>query len=258
MTYGLPMRVGRHLRRRTRAWINRRGYEVHRISTVVEEPYGPVVAETYARVAAFTRLPPSAVAAVIEAVEYVVERDIEGDIVECGVWRGGSMMTAALTLQRLGVQRRLQLFDTYEGMTKPGEWDVRSHGVSELERWERSGGAVGKEAEVSMGEVRAAMASTGYDMSLVTLVKGSVEETLPGAVPEAIALLRLDTDYYSSTRHELEHLYPRLAYGGVLIIDDYGGYEGARRAVDEYFAGRRPLLAPTDPSGRMTVKERPT
>ena len=252
------MSLGRQLRRRTREWINRRGYEVHRIGSLVEEPYGPVVAETYTRVAAFTRLPPSAVAAVIEAVEYVVERDIEGDIVECGVWRGGSMMTAALTLQRLGAQRQLHLFDTYEGMTKPGEWDVRSSGTSELELWERSDGAVGKETAVSVDEVRAAMASTGYDMSLVTLVKGPVEETLPEAAPDAIAVLRLDTDYYSSTRHELEHLYPRLTPGGVLIIDDYGTYEGARKAVDEYFAGRRPLLAPTDSSGRMTVKERQT
>jgi O-methyltransferase len=84
-----------------------------------------------------------------------------------------------------------------------------------------------------------------------------VEDTLPDQAPERIALLRLDTDWYASTKHELEQLYPRLAEGGVLIVDDYGHYEGARRAVDEYFraAGEPVLLNRIDFSGRLVIKQ---
>jgi O-methyltransferase len=98
--------------------------------------------------------------------------------------------------------------------------------------------------------------STGYPAERVHLVEGRVEDTLPAAAPEEIALLRLDTDWYESTKHELVHLYPRLSPGGVLILDDYGHYEGARRAVDEYFesAGGRPLLTRVDYTGRVGIK----
>lgn len=248
--------ISQRVRRDVRAWANRRGFEIHRISAEVEEPLGPVVADVYSRVSAYTRLPPLTVAAIVEAVEYVVARDIEGDIVECGVWRGGSMMAAALTLRRLGVQRDLRLFDTYEGMTKPTEWDTNNNsgGLSELDAWEQTKGASGRASAVSVGDVRTAMASTGYDMDRVRFIKGPVEDTLPDHAPDQIALLRLDTDYYESTRHELVHLFPRLTERGVLIVDDYGMYEGARKAVDEYFGDRRPLLAPTDPGARMSVK----
>jgi O-methyltransferase len=85
-------------------------------------------------------------------------------------------------------------------------------------------------------------------------VKGKVEDTIPANIPERIALLRLDTDFYRSTRHELEHLYPRLERGGVLIIDDYGAYVGARQATDEYFASRPFLLNRIDEHVRCGVK----
>jgi hypothetical protein len=87
-------------------------------------------------------------------------------------------------------------------------------------------------------------------------VKGKVEDTIPASTPDRIAILRLDTDWYASTRHELEHLYPLLAPGGVLIIDDYGHWEGCRQAVDEYFASRnlQVLLNRVDYTGRIAVK----
>ena len=88
------------------------------------------------------------------------------------------------------------------------------------------------------------------------MVKGKVEDTLPGHAPDHIAVLRLDTDWYASTKHEMEHLYPRLARGGVLIIDDYGHWAGSRQAVDEYLAehGIHLLLNRTDYTGRMALK----
>jgi predicted O-methyltransferase YrrM len=109
---------------------------------------------------------------------------------------------------------------------------------------------------VPAAEVRATLLSTRYPAERVHLVEGKVEDTLPAAAPEQIAVLRLDTDWYESTKHELEQLYPRLSPGGVLILDDYGHYEGARRAVEEYFAehGGRPLLTRVDYTGRVGVK----
>jgi hypothetical protein len=90
----------------------------------------------------------------------------------------------------------------------------------------------------------------------VHFVQGPVEETLPGTTPDSVALLRLDTDWYESTLHELTHLYPRMSAGGVLIIDDFGHWDGARRAVTEYFStSAKPiLLTRTDYTGRMGIK----
>ena len=101
-----------------------------------------------------------------------------------------------------------------------------------------------------------AMNSTGYDQGLVHLVKGRVEETIPEHAPDSIAFLRLDTDWYESTKHELEHLFPRLSRHGVLIVDDYGHWKGARKAVDEYFAENKIkiLLSRVDYTGRVAVK----
>ena len=100
------------------------------------------------------------------------------------------------------------------------------------------------------------MYSTGYDKSKIHLVKGKVEETIPKTLPERIALLRLDTDWYASTKHEMLHLFPRLVPGGVLILDDYGSWLGARKAVDEYIAENKVkiFLCRVDNSGRVAVK----
>ena len=109
---------------------------------------------------------------------------------------------------------------------------------------------------VRAADVREALRSTGYPTERVHLVEGRVEETLPAAAPDPIALLRLDTDWYRSTKHELEHLYPRISPGGVVIIDDYGHYEGVRRAVDEYLesSGEALLLNRIDYTARVGVK----
>jgi hypothetical protein len=100
------------------------------------------------------------------------------------------------------------------------------------------------------------LAGTGYDLASVKFIKGKVEETIPAHAPARIALLRLDTDWYESTRHELAHLFPRLVPGGVLILDDYGHWQGSRRAVDEYMAehGIPILLNRVDYTARIAVK----
>ena len=104
--------------------------------------------------------------------------------------------------------------------------------------------------------VREAVLSSGYPSRKITFVKGRVEDTLPQAAPEKIAILRLDTDWYESTRHELETLYPRLVRGGVLILDDYGHWQGAKKAVDEYIEKNdlKLFLSRTDYTGRVAIK----
>lgn len=195
--------------------------------------------------------------ALIEAIGYLASSEIDGDIVECGVWRGGSMMAAALALTDAGdTSRDLFLFDTYEGLPSPEAIDRRVGDLLPAAEVGAEFTADGKRwAEASLDDVAEGMRSVGYPPELVHYVKGLVEDTLPDAAPEQIALLRLDTDWYRSTAHELAHLYPRLVHGGVLILDDYGHWDGARRAVDEYLAGLdHPLLLHRCDNGRVAVK----
>ena len=194
--------------------------------------------------------------ALISATRYVAAHGIGGDVVECGVWRGGSMHAVARTLHAAGdTSRDLHLFDTYEGMPAAGEKDVRHDGRPAAELLETLPRESKTWAVASLEDVREAFASVPYPAERVHFVKGRVEATVPERAPEQIALLRLDTDWYESTKHELEHLYPRLASGGVLILDDYGWWKGAREAVDEWLAetGERLLLMRAG-TGRVAVK----
>ncbi|TWA80504.1 macrocin-O-methyltransferase TylF [Azospirillum brasilense] len=194
-----------------------------------------------------------------KAVRYVVEAGIPGALAECGVWKGGSVMLMAETLRLLGCNDRpLYLFDTFDGLPLPGDLDIAFDGDAAMDLMLRTP----KDAPDSIWcvaaeeEVRRNLLCTGYPESMIYFVPGRVEETIPDQAPERLALLRLDTDWYESTKHELEHLYPRLSSGGVLIIDDYGHWLGARKAVDE-FLGRLPekvLLNRLDYSGRIAVK----
>lgn len=171
------------------------------------------------------------------ATRHVVARDLAGDFVECGVWRGGSAMVVACTLLASEEsERRLFLYDTFEGMPEASEADTTYFGSSAGQVRTSVATPDGDWNLASIEEVRANLLSTGFPEDRLVLVKGKVEESIPGTVPERIALLRLDTDFYESTYHELEHLFPRLSSGGILIVDDYDFWQGAQRAVDRYFA----------------------
>ncbi|HEV2061568.1 MAG TPA: TylF/MycF/NovP-related O-methyltransferase [Solirubrobacteraceae bacterium] len=204
----------------------------------------------------YTMTSPDKLFALIEATRYVAAHGIAGDVVECGVWRGGSMHAVARTLAACGdTSRDLYLFDTYEGMPPAGERDLRHDGRRATELLETLPRESKTWAVASLDDVRAGFEGVPYPRERVRFVEGRVEETVPASAPERIALLRLDTDWYESTRHELEHLYPRLSSGGVLILDDYGWWQGAREAVDEWLAetGERLLLVRAG-SGRIAVK----
>jgi hypothetical protein len=194
--------------------------------------------------------------ALIQAVRYVTRYEIPGDIVECGVWRGGSMHAAARTLIDLGdTTRDIHLFDTFEGMPPPTDKDLRHDGASAAELLATRPRTAGVWAVATLDDVREGFTTVPYPEERVHFVKGLVEETVPAQAPEQISILRLDTDWYESTRHELEQLYPRLTPGGVLMIDDYGYWKGSRQAVDEFLdeTGER-LLFLRMASGRVAVK----
>jgi O-methyltransferase len=204
------------------------------------------------------------VLALIDAVRYCQARGVPGAFAECGVWRGGSVVAMILTLQELGIDDRdIYLYDTFEGMPEPTALDTSRLESPALDTWNEASTSGDKawphffnDEIFSEQIVRDNVLSTGYPEERVRFVRGKVEETVPGVAPDQIALLRLDTDWYESTRHELIHLYPRLVPGGVLIIDDYGHWEGARRAVDEYFAEQAEpiLLSRIDYTARIGVK----
>ena len=203
---------------------------------------------------------PDRAIALISAVRYVVERGVPGAMVECGVAQGGSMLAIAEALTTFGdTTRSLYLYDTFEGMPAATGKDITASGRIGVELFQRFGGSPdGSQSDWirnSEDVVRTTMARSSYPADQIEFVKGLVEETIPGTVPEGVALLRLDTDFYTSTRHELEHLAPLVASGGIVLIDDYGFWQGSREATDEWAAKQPvlPYLHRIDDSARMIV-----
>jgi O-methyltransferase len=217
------------------------------------------VIETIRAVEHATMTSAERLAALVQSVEWISRRGVPGSIVECGVWRGGSMMAAARTLLSLGDEARdLFLYDTFAGMTQPQDMDRHYDGSTAeqaMHAHDPSAGSMAEWCNASLEEVRRNMESIGYPSERTHYVRGPVEETIPGTLPGPLALLRLDTDFYSSTRQELVHLYPLVVSGGVVIIDDYGAWQGARRAVDQFLADKPEIyLHRIDVTGRMFIK----
>jgi hypothetical protein len=254
---GLPGRLPISLYNLINSVAGRFGLEVR--ASGLRTDFDPEAVSIINRVRDYTMTSTERIFGVIQAARYVADAGIPGAIVEAGVWRGGSMMAAAFALMARGDGARdLYLYDTYEGMSEPGAEDVDVRGNAASEKLSASKKSKASEiwAYSPVEDVRAALTSTGYDAARMHFVKGKVEDTIPDDAPDQIALLRLDTDWYESTRHELEHLFPRLISGGVLILDDYGHWQGARRAVDEYLSANNLhlLLNRIDNTGRLALK----
>lgn len=258
----------RSLRTYLKGLINKSGWEVIRREVWdltlhgIQPDYDKAHAETYDKVKDFTMTSSQRIVSLCNAVDYLEKNNIEGDLVECGVWKGGSIMAAIDTLLKYNsTKRSIYLYDTFEGMPLPTEHDIKKGGISGAglsaeEIYKNSGPDDLVWCYSSLDEVKQNVAKMGYPAERVHYIKGKVEDTIPGTIPQKIALLRLDTDFYESTAHELEHLYPLLVPGGVLVIDDYGEWEGARKAVDEYITNNklRILLNRIDSTGRIAVK----
>ena len=189
------------------------------------------------------------------AARHIALNDIPGDVVECGVFRGGCSIIMATAHDRPA-----WLYDTFTGMSEPTEFDFKGENPGDRFDARQRFAKANKGDHVdwvysSIDEVREGIRQSEVDEARFRLVKGKVEDTIPGKIPEQIALLRLDTDFYESTRHELEHLYPRLSPGGILIVDDYGSWAGSRKAVDEFLAQLpvRPLMLPEGSSANILL-----
>ena len=227
------------------------GYEIHKSNGDFPYDFSDSEKQIIESVRPFTMTSRERCLALINAVRYVVKNNIEGDVVECGVWKGGSVMAVAKTLLELkNKDREIYLFDTFEGMPKPSEIDIQLDGnddvMNDSPDW----------LKVELDNVKHNVFSTGYDKEKFHFIKGKVEDTIPLHSPKKISILRLDTDWYESTKHELIHLFPLLSVGGVLILDDYGFWNGARQAVDEYIEHNKIkiLLNRIDPTGRIGIK----
>ena len=180
-----------------------------------------------------------------QAVKYVASRGVPGDIVECGVARGGSAGVLGLTLQQLGVKRELWLFDTFQGLPRPSQ-DDPDFEIADL----YTGKCLG-----SVEDVRASLAQLGVRENL-HFVPGLFQDTLPGSPVSSIAVLHVDGDWYESVKVCLESFYDKVSVGGIIQFDDYAHWAGARKAVDEFFGKRgiRPELRKLDFAGRQMVK----
>jgi len=162
---------------------------------------------------------------------------------------------SALAMRSVRASRLIWMYDTYSGMRAPTQADQDVHGVAAATLMAQFSDADGW-CYASEEDVREAMRAGGIEDTAYRIVKGDVRETLLQEIPEQISVLRLDTDWYESTRLELELLYPRLSPGGVLIIDDYGYWAGSRKATDEYFAtlARPPMLNRVNDQVRLCIK----
>lgn len=196
----------------------------------------------------------------VMACKYALDQGIEGDFVECGVWRGGNAIAAAEIFKLYKSNKSIWLFDTFKGMTAPTLSDFRlSDGNAAKARYNSGLKETHNEwCYASIEDVRRNFMNRGLTSNII-FVQGDVCQTLDReTVPNKICVLRLDTDWYDSTKKELDILYPKLSTGGCLIIDDYGHWSGSKKATDEYFQElkNRPFFQFTDRSGRAAVKIR--
>jgi hypothetical protein len=195
-------------------------------------------------------------------VKYVHENSIEGAVMEFGVWRGGMSLIARKAMEQFKADRDQYLFDTFEGMTSPNSFDKEINSnkealilLNKTRKRQKTNGDYDIWCKASLLDVQAGMESLNSDVTSVRYIKGDVLDTVPKQLPEKIAICRIDTDWYESTAHILNHCWPRIVDGGILILDDYDYWSGARKAVDEFFEreGIKPFLLRPD-SGRIVIK----
>ena len=176
--------------------------------------------------------------AIIQSIKHISKNNIEGDFVESGVWKGGNLILFKIISDKLNLNKKIFAFDTFEGMPVPGSKDFDLKNIDAKEIYNKYKSKDIKWCCSTLDEVKTNIGSFNKNyLDSFYFIKGKVEETLKISenLPDKISLLRLDTDFFESTKKELEILYPKLVPGGVLIIDDYGHWKGSKKAVDEYF-----------------------
>ena len=164
----------------------------------------------------------------IKAIETVNEQNILGDIVEIGVYKGGSIMS--MILSNTNENRVFWLYDTFEGMTEPSsfDYDLNNYFAKDLMEWHHDVKCISKLEDVKNNINK----HTNITNDKINYIVGDIR--LNKIFPKKIAVLRLDTDFYDSTIFELNNFYDLVSSGGYIIIDDYGHWQGCRKAVDEF------------------------
>jgi predicted O-methyltransferase YrrM len=240
-----PVRMREVVHRlRDPAWIA--SHALRQVTTVYDLISPSEFAQLYRQVKGLTMVSNARLRGLHHAVSHVVQAGVPGDIVECGTARGGSAALMGLTLKRLGSRdRRLWLFDTYEGLPAPTVNDPDF----EIAR-PYTGTCLG-----ALEDVTASFRRLGIE-DLAVFVKGLFQDTLAVADVRQIAVLHIDGDWYDSVKTCLDTLYDKVSDGGIIQIDDFGFWQGARKAVEEFFDERRlaPRLVKVDYSGRQFVK----
>jgi len=199
----------------------------------------------------------------MKSLEYVIQNNVEGDLVECGVWKGGNLIVFQRYVEKFNLNKKIFAYDTFEGMSQPDEIDKTFEGESasmQLDKLEKKNVDRKKNiliADCSLEEVKNNFEKHTNKNNLIC-IKGKVEDTLlkNENLPKKISILRLDTDWYSSTKKELEILYPLLEKNGILLIDDYGYWQGAKKAVDEFFKDKKVTMFKIDFTGRMIINSK--
>ena len=213
--------------------------------------------DIYNRCKNYTKSSVERLYALYKATVYIVKNRIPGDLVECGVWKGGSCMLMALVLKKMNdTGRKIYLYDTYSGMTEPSDIEIDFMGNPAAKIWNRSQRTHFKWNYADLGEVKNNLFSVNYPQENLVFVKGKVEDTIPKIIPDKISILRLDTDWYESIYHELYYMYPTISINGVVMIDNYAYWTGTRKATDAYFEKNKisPLLLMIDNLARIGIK----
>ncbi len=198
----------------------------------------------------------------MNAVKHVKNQKIEGDFVECGVWKGGNLIIYNSLNKKYNLGKKIFGYDTFSGMSEPTIHDNNFLNINAKNEWEKNKKAnnvnLSFNCYSSLDEVKKNINLAAGENSLesINLIEGKVENTLKinKNLPEKISILRLDTDWYESTKIELEILFPKLSNGGILIIDDYGQWKGSRKAVDEFFFNKNVVMNYVDFSCRVIIK----
>ena len=196
----------------------------------------------------------------MQALKHLKIKKIEGDYVECGVWKGGNILLFKKFLESENSrQRNIYAFDTFEGMTDPdkNDFEISTNNTAiKLLQKDKN-----KKTNVwgicNLDQVKKNISKHTKDLNNIYFIKGDVEKTLNEIknIPEKISLLRLDTDWYKSTKKELEVLYEKVSSGGVIIIDDYGHWGGSKKAVDEFFSNKYVWMHYVDYACRLIIKD---
>lgn len=197
--------------------------------------------------------------ALIQSMKHIRHNKINGDFVECGVWKGGNLALMRRFCDYHKIEKCIFGYDTFDGMSEPTLEDVDLHGVyasDAMRKSPKNEAITNIHAYAGLQQVEENL-RTLNSFEGVRLIKGKVEESLviPENLPQQISILRLDTDWYESTKIELDVLFPRLVKGGILIIDDYGHFKGAQKAVDDYFRNQNIWLHYIDYTCRLMIKE---